>query len=471
MFTLTRKSATIALVTAVILGACTGAVEQADDTPTTTASPTGTAADTPTATETGPTEEVTLVFSDWHMAEEVWGASLEEAMARFEEANPNITIEPSVVSYAEKETQYATQIEAGEGPDVFHLAGSILPFASRDLLQPLDDFVAQEGDGFTDTWYPQVIEQLTVDGSLMALPGDFMPMTMFYNSAMLEEAGRDSENLPATWAEWMEYANALNDPDNGLWAFGTIGAVSPGWILRGGPVFFSHGADLFNEDGTCSALHTPEALEAFETLAGLVRDGFVPPGVTDQNAGTVREQMANEQIAMAFGSGWTPPIVDALNPDLNAFETLVTAPVPTAEGTDPEQPTIAWLSWWAMNPNTDNPEAAWEFMKFLTSQETEQNFFDDNRVLSSRIDVSGAREGEGPEGYPELVNDKFASVLAGEIPNARFIPKIPDVNRAIEIVNTAAQEAFTGSDDPAVYLEQAHQQVNDLLGGSDCPSF
>jgi multiple sugar transport system substrate-binding protein len=414
---------------------------------------------------------VTLTFSDWHLAEDVWAASLEEAFADFAEQHPDIAVELDVVSYADKETRYATEIDGGQGPDVFHLHGSILPFADRGYLMDLTELIESEDSGFIDQWYPAVMEQLLVDGSYYALPGDFMAMTMMYNSAMLEEAGLDAGNLPQTWDEWMRYADALNNPDAGQWAFGTIGAIDPGFELRVAPVFYSHGASYLNEDHTCSALHTPEAREAFGFLVGLVQDGYVPPGVTSQNAGTVREQLANEQIAMAFGTGWTAPIVDAINPDLDAFETLVTGPVPVKAGVNPEQPTTAWLSWWAINPNTAHPEEAWELVKFLTSQETEQKFFDDNRVLSSRSDVSGARDGGGPEGYQPLVEDKFASVIAEQIPEAQFPPKIPELAQVLETINVAAQRAFVGEVTADEALAEAHDEINRLLGGSDCPTF
>ncbi|MGH3321483.1 MAG: ABC transporter substrate-binding protein [Streptosporangiaceae bacterium] len=415
---------------------------------------------------------MTITVADWHLSEEVWGKSLKQAFARFEEQHPDINIKPSVVSYADAETRYSTQIKAGKGPDVFHLHGSIVPFASREYLQPLDKRVASSGgDSFVGQWYPKVIEQLQVDGTLYALPGDFMAMTMFYNKRMLKEAGLSATDLPDTWAEWREYAKALNRPDQGQWAFGTIGSITPGFVLRVAPVFLSHGARFFNEDGTCSALNTSEARKAFTFLVGLVRDGYVPPGVTSKDAGKVREQMANKQIAMAFGAGWTPPIVDALNPDLDAFDTLVTAPVPVDPRADPEKPTTAWLSWWAMNPNTEHQKQAWEVMRFITSQRTQQEFFEDNRVLSSRIDVSGARDGGGPKGYKPLVTDKFDKVIASQIPNARFLPKIPELSQALEIINTQTQRAYTGEAAPMEALRSAHEQLNQLLGGSDCPAF
>jgi multiple sugar transport system substrate-binding protein len=189
----------------------------------------------------------------------------------------------------------------------------------------------------------------------------------------------------------------------------------------------------------------------------------IPPGVTAQNAGTVREQMGNEQIAMLFGSGWTAPIVDGINADWDAFEVLEVADVPIKAGTDPEYITTAWLSAWAINPNTKHPEEAWELIKFLTDKAQEEKWFEDARVTSARIEVS--------EEYEPLVTDKFAKAIAGQLPKAKFVPQIKEWPQIIETVNSAAQEAFTGDKTPEQALENAHNQINEILGGADCPAF
>jgi multiple sugar transport system substrate-binding protein len=204
--------------------------------------------------------------------------------------------------------------------------------------------------------------------------------------------------------------------------------------------------------------------EAFTFFVKLFTEHeVIPPGVTAQNAGTVREQMANEQIAMLLGSGWTAPIVDTANPDLNAFEVLEVTNVPVKEGTDPEFITTAWLSAWAINPNTEHPEEAWTLVKFITDKAQEEKWFEDARVTSARMDVS--------EEYEPLLTDKFAKAIAGQLPQAKFVPQIKEWPQVIEAVNTAAQLAFTGDETPEEALEGAHDEINEILGGEMCPDF
>jgi ABC-type glycerol-3-phosphate transport system substrate-binding protein len=416
-------------------------------------------------------EPVTLVFSDWHLTEAHWEKALLEAFETFKAEHPNINLEMDYVSYGDKDTKYATEIQAGAGPDVIHLhAYSLRSFIERGFLMDLTPLIEQEGgDAFLKPWYPQTLEMMQYEGSYYAIPGDFMSMALFYNTNLFQEAGLDPGKAPATWDEFLEDAKALTRDRDGdgqidTWGFGTIGAIDPGFELRFSPILFGHGGDYLNEDYTCSALNTPEAKEAFTFFIEMfTKDGVIPPGVTAQNAGTVREQMAAEQIAMLLGSGWTAPIVDTSNPDLNAFEVLEVADVPIKAGTDPQFTTTAWLSAWAINPNTQHPEEAWELIKFITAKPQEQKWFEDARVTSARADVS--------EEYEPLVTDKFAKAIAGQLPKAKFVPQIKEWPQVIEAVNSAAQAAFTGDMTPEQALENAHNQINEILGGTSCPGF
>jgi multiple sugar transport system substrate-binding protein len=338
---------------------------------------------------------------------------------------------------------------------VIHLhAYSLRSFIERGFLLDITPFIEKEGgEDFLKPWYPQTLAMMQHEEAYYAIPGDFMSMALFYNTNLYEEAGLDAGKPPATWDEFLENAKALTrdrdgDGQTDSWGYGTIGAIDPGFELRFSPVLFSHGGDYLNEDYTCSALNTPEAKEAITFFVELFTvHGVIPPGVTAQNPGTVREQMANEQIAMLLGSGWTAPIVDGINDAWDAFEVLEVADVPIKAGTDPKFTTTAWLSAWAINPNTAQ----------------EQKWFDDARVTSARSDVS--------EEYQALVTDKFAKAIAGQLPKAKFVPQIKEWPQIIETVNSTVQLAFTGDKTPEQALEDAHNQINDILGGEACPGF
>lgn len=195
--------------------------------------------------------------------------------------------------------------------------------------------------------------------------------------------------------------------------------------------------------------------------------GVIPPGVTDMSPGKVREQLAAEKVAMILTSGWGPPIIKSLKPDVNWDEILGFAPVPVKAGTDPEFRTTDWLSYWAINRNTKNPEAAWRLVKFITSKAVEEKWFRDANVLSSRRDVT--------EVYEPILTSPSARINAAELARAKLVPLIPEWPQIIEAVNITVQKGFIG-ENPDRALAEAYRRINEILAdyrakGETCPSL
>ena len=403
-------------------------------------------------------QQVELRFSDWHLTEDVWNKSLNEAMDMFHQQHPNIKVVLEPVSYKEKETKYTVESAAGRAPDVFHVHAFSLPlFFSKGFAEDLTPFIANEPKGFLDAWYPLPLELMQHNGKTHAMPGDYMTMVLFYNSEMFTAAGLDPAKPPETWSQFLLYARKLTRDTDGdgkidQWGFGTVGAKSPGFSLRFGPFLWSFGADYLTPDMKRSALNTPEAREAFAFFVQLyTRHKVVPPGLTAMNPQEVRTQLAQKKVAMILGSGWTPPIVNKINPDLNAFEVLYCAPAPMKR----KKATAIWLSSWVMSPNTKHPNESWELIKFITSKEIELKWFIDNRVTSARRDVSGVA--------PEILNDKFASVLASQLPYGKVEPQIPQWPEIMDTFTTSLQEAIVGMKTPEKALSEAHERINAIL--------
>ncbi len=402
--------------------------------------------------------QVTLRFSDWHLTEDVWNKSINEAMDIFHKRHPNIKVVLEPVSYKEKETKYTVESIAGRAPDVFHVHAFSLPmFFSKGFAKDLTPFIEKEGPGFLDPWYPLPLNLMKHNGKMHAMPGDYMTMVLFYNTNMFKAAGLDINKPPKTWKQFVKYAKKLTRDTDGdgkidQWGFGTVGAKSPGFSMRFGPFIWSHGADYLSPDMSQSALNTREAKKAFQFFVELyTKHKVVPPGLTAMNPQEVRTQFAQKKVAMILGSGWTPPIVNKINPDLKAFDVLKAAPAPM----ESKPATAIWLSSWVMSPNTKHPQEAWELLKFITSKEMELKWFVDNRVISSRKDVSGVA--------PEILNDKFASVMASQLPNGKVEPQIKQWPEIMDTFTTSVQEAIVGMKTPKKALSEANQRTNAIL--------
>jgi len=405
-------------------------------------------------------EVVTLRFSNWHLVETVWGRSLREAINIFESRNPGIKIVPEPISYAEKEARYQTECAARRMPDVVKLHNfSLTMFFEMGCAADLTPFIQKEGPNFLKAWYDTPIKVMTYKGKLMAMPGDFMSMVLIYNREMFRAAGLNPDRPPRNWTEFLDYARRLTRDTDGdgridQWGFSIPASKNPGLPLRITPVVWSFGADFITPDGRSSALNTPEFRAAFTYIVELATvHKVVPPGVTTFGPGDVRTQMASGKVAMKIGSGWSYPIINDLNPKLNAYATLEAAPVPVGK----VPITAAWQSGWIMSPFTRHPEAAWKFIKFLSSKEMDKKFFEDNRVISSRQDVNA---------LPMVRTDKFSRVIVAELAHARLEPMIKEWPEIFDAFTTALHEAIAGAKTPDRALADAHARVNAILARS-----
>ena len=404
------------------------------------------------ATPVAAQQRVTLRFSDWHLTEDVWNKSLTEGMAIFEKRFPHIKVQMEPISYREKETKYTVESAAGKAPDVMHLHAFSLPaFYEKGYAMDLTPFIEKEGKGFLDAWYPLSLELVKYKGRVHAMPGDYMTMVLVCNVDMLKEAGVDPERFPTSWEGFLEFAKKATKPGQ-QWGLGMVGAKDPGFSLRFSPFLWTFGGDYLTADLKRSALDTPEAREAFTYFVELsAKHKVVPPGATAANPQDVRTQLAHKKIACEIGSGWTAPIVNKINPDLRAFDVLKAYPLPVKK----KRATAIWLSSWIIGPNTKHPNEAWELVKFISSKEMELKWFKDNRVTSARKDVSGVA--------PEILNDKFAKVIAAELPYGKVEPQIKEWPEIMDTFTGAVQEALTEAKTPDKALADAHARINTIL--------
>lgn len=413
------------------------------------------AALTSTSLTSANAQELSLTYSDWQLAQDIWGKSLREVLAEFQEENPGITVRDEPVPLAQRDVRFSTAIRAGAGPDVFALdANPIRQYIQEGWVLDLTPYIEQEA-GFLVDFYPNSLEPVTVDGKTYGIPMNTVAMVLVYNEKLFKQAGIEAP--PATWEEFREVAAKLTDAQNGRWAT-TLVLAPAGFDLRVSSIFRSFGADFLTPDWTASAIDTPEMKKAFDFVLDLIGSGAIPPGVTQVDANAARRMLANEQIAMKIGTTWSMPEVSGMNPDLDGWNVLKMAPIPVPEGVDPAVRTTLFQKSIFVNSNTKHPEAAWKLAKFLTDPERMQKWFDDNNMLSSRKSVN--------ETYGPITESASAAAVVAEIGNGAFLPLIPDWPAILEAFRQNLQAAVAGSKSREQALADAHAEVEAILARS-----
>lgn len=140
-------------------------------------------------------------------------------MDSFEEANPGVVIEHEGLESADARTKLSVEMASGNPPDVaFMVLGLAREYSEQGLLLDLAPFVQADPE-WESIYTPTAISSVTFDGGMYLVPSQAHYGGLFYNPAVLAEAGFDG---PArTWDELLEQARALRDV--GKYAFLTSG--------------------------------------------------------------------------------------------------------------------------------------------------------------------------------------------------------------------------------------------------------
>ncbi|HWJ87442.1 MAG TPA: extracellular solute-binding protein [Pelagibacterium sp.] len=140
--------------------------------------------------------------------------AMDQLIANFEAANPDITVKHTTFPYADYPTRVVAARAAGQGPDVVQLFyGWLDNFAGGGLIQPLNPDVFPH-DQIEDEFFP-IVTAMKRGDDYYGLPTAVRSLALFYNKALFEEAGLDPNNPPQTLEELVAAAEATTKRDGG----------------------------------------------------------------------------------------------------------------------------------------------------------------------------------------------------------------------------------------------------------------
>ncbi len=390
----------------------------------------------------------------------------EAQVAKFQEQHPNITVSTRTAPPDVDNEQLLAFIRAGTNSHVHQTVNNEDTWYIRhDLLQPLNDL-----PGFQEVWdrLEPSANYTWSDGNVYSLSWYSNPIAMFYNRALVEEAGLDPENPPVTYSEYLEWAAALTKDTNGdgqpdQW-FITLPIGEEWWQYEfvHYPFYISATGSnqLVAEDGASAVFNTPAALQSYELVNELFRQGYSAQGPFDI------DPFLGGLVAATLEGAWMLGTVQRDAPE--GFEYIV-GPVPKPDDAPHEgNPSFVFVR--SLNLMREQElegeaaqaidRAAWEFLKLVLSPD--------------EMAADFAATGEFPAAKDLLTDPIFTGTLDGLGPQAAWLAEygqqgfIYDMNSLYEADLTAIlQETWVqmalGNVSPADALSEAERRVNELL--------
>ncbi|UAB69200.1 sugar ABC transporter substrate-binding protein [Vibrio sp. SCSIO 43132] len=233
---------------------------------------------------------------DWMM----WGGSAEDieiwgtVASMVTDEYPHIQVEVKFSPWHDFWTKLPILAASGEISDIVSIQNLRMPNFEH-LLEPLDPYIEKEGFSLEE-FTPSVIDALTVDGTIRALPYDVGPWVMFYNREIFERKGVEEPKDNWSWEEFAEMASRLTGD----------GVYGSGVIERLPLAARATGVKYVNEEGNLDIAHKG-MVDFFQGVVDLVKDKkaipIAPAGVNMAhfNGGLFE----NGQTAMYVDGPWT----------------------------------------------------------------------------------------------------------------------------------------------------------------------
>ena len=314
-----------------------------------------------TTAETQKAEPITINFWHHYSAQSAENETLMNVLIpKFEEENPGIKVNAVSHEWADLHDKILISAQSDTLPDVARLDIAWVPeFQKMGVLTALDEEMA-DFDAVTADLLDSAMSTGYVQGHYYAMALNTNTKILFYNKDALTAAGLA---VPTTMEEFAAAVAALSGKnENGQQVWGLNEPALSGWNVL--PYIWSNGGNITNEDNTKASgyINSEATIKAVQMLADMAKNGQL----SGYNSGDI-------PMTDGFGTG--------------RYMLLLEGPLKTAElaGAYPdmaygncqlpagEAGSISVLGGEDIAMfNTANKDAAWEFMKFMTSPFAEE---------------------------------------------------------------------------------------------------
>ena len=381
------------------------------------------AADTEEAKEEDATDDsasgeaTEIVF--WHAMGGGQGEALEKLVKQFEEENPNIKVNlQNQGNYGDLTQSFGATMQSPQDLPTITQAYPdwMLQFQSADLVTDLTDMVKGENgiEDYEDI-LPGVREEIEEDGKIMGLPFNKSTEVFWYNKTLFDELGLE---VPTTYEELEEVSKKIKEEKD-----------IPGVGFDSLPNYYAtymhnNGVEM-DQDLDVAGDKSVEAVEYYQKG---IKDGYFRIAGTDQY---MSGPFANEQVGAYIGSNAGEVYVkDGVE---GKFE-YAAAPYP-AESSVQQGTNIYMFE----NASDDQKKAAFEFLKFLVSKESQIQFALDTGYMPAR--TSAVEDSK----YKDS-DSAIAKILADATKNLYSRPLAPGSQQAYNDIGSTLEQILSNPD-------------------------
>lgn len=394
-------------------------------------------------------DRIEISFANWAAAEGTTKPAIDQVIADFEKAHPDIHIKSEAISFSEIARQLALRVKSGNPPDVAQLAGNdTFVVAATGRLEPLSTYIGADLKARLKT---DAISGLQYEGKLIAMPWTLAPAGFWYNKAVMSRAGLDPEKPPRTLDELTTAMAAVkkSQPDVIPLALDTTNrpfALQSNW-----PWMRTFGAAPAG--GEKGRADSPEMKRYLAWMRDLAKNGYIDPG---RKIGEFRPLAAQDKVAFVWDQVLLQGVIQSANkmPDAEFYRHwgVTTQPV----GPSGKSYSFEGGHQLVMFADSKQKKAAWTFVEYLAASPDAIKVY----TLGPGSSLPPLTSAPSPELAAKMDTPIYRSFTTSIVPTLVTPPFGPAFASASSAVMAGVQQAVTGSD-PIDQIAHSIQQELD----------
>lgn len=310
----------------------------------------------------------------------------------FNESNEyGVKVEIQNITNADYKTKLTTMMASDSEPDIIFTwpLGYLENFVNGDKVVSIQKYLDEDED-WKNSFNGGILDPLTYDGEVYAIPTQQSTAIMYYNKAIFDKYGLE---VPTTYDEYVQVCDTLKE--NGVTPVALASTADDAWLVSQYIQQLSDGIkgeDLFNslKDGT-GKWNDEGMVEAGKLFQEEVNKGYFEDGFTGVSREEAQLQFANGQTAMYFNGCWE---ISNLDKKENAAEaeniSCFLMPAVNEEYAGVEVGSVDTS--YAITKNCKNVDAAVALLKYMINEEsTSLLLYDYGRTPSTNFDIDNSK--------------------------------------------------------------------------------
>jgi multiple sugar transport system substrate-binding protein len=370
----------------------------------------------------------------WGMGNE--GTKLQVLADEFMAQNPDVTVSITPVDWGQAVAKLQTAIGGRQTPDISQMGTDMMgQFAETGALEPVPSNF-DPSTYFESAWNTGV-----VDGTAYGVPWYVETRLLYYRTDLAEQAGITAP--PQTWDELKAMATALKEQGGAEWGI----SLGPKNYQELAPFIWSNGGDLY--DGSQFTLDSPEAVEALTFYDSFFEEGLAPKSVPE--GFDITPAFVKGTHPMFFSGPWHIGLVtEAGGADFEGKWAV--APIPKQDSAT----SFVGGSNMVVFTDSDNKDAAWAFLQFLSDPATQVKWYQEATVLPA---VQAAWDD------PALAGDPNVELFGQQLAETKAPPAISTWSEVAEAINQVMEKVTTGTETPEQGAAEMQEQATSIGSG------